>query len=173
MNARSKPLAPTLAGQLSGWVYPPTIDYARQFHQIYEQPIATSPCIPSFDQRKLRVKLILEELEEFAISSHIESPAVIEAFQQLNCSIDRVPRNEGETANIIYAADALGDLDYVVAGGNLVWGIPAERVMAEIHRSNLSKLGADGRPIKREDGKVIKGPGFFEPNLKKVIYGEI
>lgn len=157
--------------KLSGWVYPPTIDYVRQFHRTYEQPIETGPLVPAFEQRKLRINLILEELEEFTLSSDITSPAINQAFEQLKACINRVPSNAGECANIVFAADALADLDYVVAGGNLVWGIPAERVMAEVHRSNMSKLGADGKPMKRPDGKVIKGPGFFEPDIGKIIFG--
>lgn len=149
--------------------FQPTINYVREFHKTYEQPIASFPRIPEFKERQLRILLILEELEELTIASACESATVIQGFYQLRRAIENVPPNQGETANLVYVADAIGDLDYVVAGTNLVWGIPAELVVQEIHRSNMSKLGEDGKPMKNEYGKVLKGPGYFEPNLKPIL----
>jgi predicted HAD superfamily Cof-like phosphohydrolase len=71
--------------------------------------------------------------------------------------------------NVVAAADALGDLEYVVNGMALGMGIPLPEVVAEIHRSNMTKLGEDGKPIYREDGKILKGPGYEEPQLLKVL----
>ncbi len=67
-------------------------------------------------------------------------------------------------------ADALGDLTYVVYGAALAWGINLEDVVGEIHRSNMTKLGEDGKPVYREDGKVLKGPNFEEPNLAPILF---
>ena len=62
-------------------------------------------------------------------------------------------------------ADALADLVYVIYGAALEYGIPLDRVFAEVHRSNMAKLGADGRPILREDGKILKPDGWTLPNV--------
>ena len=68
-------------------------------------------------------------------------------------------------------ADALGDMLYILCGTILEHGMQykIEEVFEEIQRSNMSKLGADGKPIFREDGKVLKGPGYFSPNIKAII----
>ena len=62
------------------------------------------------------------------------------------------------------------DLLYVVYGAAHAFGIPIDECFEEVHNSNMSKLGADEKPIYREDGKVLKGPNFYEPNLKGVLY---
>lgn len=61
----------------------------------------------------------------------------------------------------------LADLLYVVYGTAVTFGLPLEEVFEEVHYSNMSKLGEDGKPIKREDGKILKGPNYKEPNLDK------
>jgi predicted HAD superfamily Cof-like phosphohydrolase len=66
-------------------------------------------------------------------------------------------------------ADALADMVYVIHGTALAYGIPLDEVVAEVHRSNMTKLGADGRPILRTDGKVVKGPGYAAPEIAAVI----
>ena len=68
-------------------------------------------------------------------------------------------------------ADALGDMMYILCGTILSHGMQhiIEEVFEEIQASNMSKLGADGKPIYREDGKVLKGPGYFKPNIKAVL----
>ena len=65
----------------------------------------------------------------------------------------------------VEAADALADLVYVVYGMALETGIDLAAVLAEVQRSNMSKLGPDGRPVYREDGKVLKGPGYVPPDV--------
>ena len=64
-------------------------------------------------------------------------------------------------------ADALGDILYILCGTLLKHGLEHKihEVFREIQRSNMSKLGADGKPIYREDGKVMKGPGYFKPDI--------
>ena len=76
--------------------------------------------------------------------------------------------------DVVAAADATGDLRYVIEGFDLEAGIPAEKVFDEIHSSNLSKLDKDGFPIisdgtLKPKGKILKGEDFFEPDLKAVI----
>jgi predicted HAD superfamily Cof-like phosphohydrolase len=73
--------------------------------------------------------------------------------------------------DLVEIADALGDMLYILCGTILSHGLQdkIETVFNEIQRSNMSKLGADGKPIYREDGKVMKGPNYFKPNLKAII----
>lgn len=68
---------------------------------------------------------------------------------------------------------ALGDMMYILCGTILSHGMQhkIEEVFEEIQRSNMSKLGEDGKPIYREDGKVLKGPNYFKPNIAKIIEG--
>jgi predicted HAD superfamily Cof-like phosphohydrolase len=65
-------------------------------------------------------------------------------------------------------AKELADLLYVVYGTAVTFGIDIDKVFAEVHSSNMSKLGVDGKPIYREDGKVLKGPNYAPPNLEWV-----
>lgn len=73
--------------------------------------------------------------------------------------------------DLVEVADALGDMLYILCGTILEHGMQykIEEVFNEIQRSNMSKLGADGKPIYREDGKVLKGPNYFKPNIKEVL----
>ena len=71
--------------------------------------------------------------------------------------------------DIVEVADALGDMLYILCGTIIEHGMSdiIEDVFDEIQKSNMSKLGADGKPIYREDGKVLKGPNYFKPNFSK------
>lgn len=73
--------------------------------------------------------------------------------------------------NLVEVADALGDMLYILCGTILEHGMQykIEEVFEEIQKSNMSKLGADGRPIYREDGKVLKGPNYFKPDIKTIM----
>jgi len=79
-----------------------------------------------------------------------------------------------EAANdndLVEVADALGDMLYILCGTIIEHGMQhkIEEVFTEIQRSNMSKLGADGKPIYREDGKVLKGPNYFKPNIQNIF----
>jgi len=76
--------------------------------------------------------------------------------------------------NLVEIADALGDQLYILCGTILKHGLQhvIEEVFDEIHRSNMSKLGEDGKPIYREDGKVLKGPNYFKPDIKNILDGQ-
>ncbi len=79
-----------------------------------------------------------------------------------------------EAANngdLVEVADALGDMLYILCGTILEHGMQhkIEEVFEEIQRSNMSKLGADGKPIYREDGKVLKGPNYFKPDIQAIL----
>lgn len=73
--------------------------------------------------------------------------------------------------DLVEVADALGDMLYILCGTILEHGMQykIEEVFEEIQRSNMSKLGADGKPIYREDGKVLKGPNYFKPNIESIL----
>ena len=76
-----------------------------------------------------------------------------------------------ENNDIVEIADALGDMLYILCGTILEHGLQhkIEEVFDEIQRSNMSKLGQDGNPIYREDGKVMKGPNYFKPNFSTIL----
>ncbi len=76
-----------------------------------------------------------------------------------------------QNGNLVEIADALGDMMYILCGTILSHGLQdkLELVFEEIQRSNMSKLGADGKPIYREDGKIMKGPKYFKPDIKSII----
>ena len=73
--------------------------------------------------------------------------------------------------DLVEVADALGDMLYILCGTILEHGMQykIEEVFEEIQRSNMSKLGSDGKPIYREDGKVLKGPNYFKPNIQSIL----
>lgn len=118
-----------------------------EFHNTYGQPVLDIPTVPTKDRQSLRISLIAEELEELKA-----------AF---------------ENNDIVEVADALVDLMYVVNGCAAECGLQnlIDKCHAEVHASNMSKLGTDGKPIKREDGKVLKGVNYFPPNLAAIING--
>jgi predicted HAD superfamily Cof-like phosphohydrolase len=76
-----------------------------------------------------------------------------------------------QAPDLVDIADAICDLIYVLCGTAVSFGIPLDECFAEVQRSNMSKLGDDGKPIVREDGKILKGPDFSPPDLKSIIYG--
>jgi predicted HAD superfamily Cof-like phosphohydrolase len=115
----------------------------KEFHQAFKMPDRNTPGIPDEQEQQLRQDLIDEEVEEL--------------------------REAIANQDIVEIADALGDIAYVVFGAALHYGIDLNAVIEEIHQSNMSKLAADGQPIYREDGKALKGPNYFPPDLAKVL----
>lgn len=78
-----------------------------------------------------------------------------------------------KSATLEDVAKELCDLLYVTIGTAVSYGIPIEKCFAEVHRSNMSKLGGDGKPIRRNDGKVLKGPNYTPANLRNIMYPEL
>ena len=113
------------------------------FMEAFGQDVLNEPEWPTFSTRELRLELIREEYEELE-----------EAI---------------ENKDMIGVADALTDLLYVVYGAGHAFGIDLDTCFDEVHSSNMSKLGENGRPLYREDGKVLKGPNYFEPNISFVL----
>ena len=126
------------------------------FMTYYEQPMKLrwdKPHTDTFVQTlKLRASLIREEAEE-----------TIEAIEHILGKIEDGADLTKEDATQL--ADGLGDLLYVTAGAGVALNIDIDGVYAEVHRSNMTKLDNDLKPVKREDGKVLKGPRFEKPDL--------
>lgn len=143
----------------------PTIDMVREFHATFLQPVRDTPTTPTPAEVELRLRLIAEEFLELADASDY-----VVIVSNLNGSHNiRLERAHKHPFDPVEAADALGDLDYVVAGAHLYFGFDGTAVVTEIHRSNMSKLGVDGLPIFRSDGKVLKGPNYTRPDIRSVL----
>ena len=113
------------------------------FMTTFGQEVKTKSEFPSDKIVKLRYDLIKEELDEFA--------------QAL------------KDKDLKEVADSLTDILYVTYGAGHAFGIDLDKCFDEVQRSNMSKLGEDGKPIYNEQGKVMKGPKYFQPNLNKFI----
>lgn len=112
------------------------------FHKAFGQKVGDKPELPDINERGLRMKLLREEFEEYM---------------------------EAEEENdLVEIADALADLIYIACGTAVSYGIPLDEIYDEVHRSNMSKL-VDGKPIYREDGKVMKPEGWSPPDIKGIL----
>lgn len=121
-------------------------EHVRAFHDAFGIGNADRPIGAIGDREALlRYKLIREENEEY---------------------LDAAMKGD-----LVEVADALGDILYILCGTLLKHGLEhkIDEVFREIQRSNMSKLGADGKPIHREDGKVMKGPGYFKPDIAAIL----
>lgn len=116
-----------------------------EFHKAFALP--GSPGRPTLGldaaRRELRRKLLVEEYQEYIDGEDLD--------------------------DIVEIADALGDMAYIIWGTALEYGIPLDKVIAEIHRSNMSKLDASGKPIMREDGKVLKSSLYTPPDIEGIL----
>ena len=140
-------------------------ELVRQFHQVYNLPIESIET-PECDRERIhmRMSLIAEEYAELTGALYgKQAREIIEGAQAQALAAD------DHTRDTVEVADALADLVYVIYGMALECGIDLDAVLHEVQASNLSKLGADGKPIYREDGKVLKGPGFFSPDIAAVL----
>lgn len=123
-----------------------TLEQVTEFHDTYGLPVRAEQDIACEQTKALRINLLAEELEELK-----EALANNDTLETL---------------------DALIDLQYVLDGAFLSFGLHhvKDAAFEEVHRSNMSKLGEDGKPIRRpEDGKVMKGPNYFKPDLAQFI----
>ena len=113
------------------------------FMKTFGQEVKLDPSFSTDKINQLRLKLIKEELQE-----------LLEAMKK---------------KDLLEVADALTDILYVTYGTGHAFGINLDKCFDEVQTSNMSKLGEDGKPIYNEHGKVMKGPNYFKPNLKKFI----
>lgn len=122
------------------------INAVEEFHNAFGLGVNKDPVADlGASKNLLRFNLMKEENEEY-----------LEAAQQ---------------NDVVEVADALGDMLYILCGTIIEHGMQykIEEVFDEIQRSNMSKLGEDGKPIYRKDGKVLKGPNYFKPDIKKIL----
>ena len=115
----------------------------KKFMETFGQEVKNKAEFPSDKTVKLRYDLIKEELDEF--------------------------KDAIKTKNLKEVADSLTDILYVTYGAGHAFGINLDKCFEEVQNSNMSKLGQDGKPIYNESGKVMKGPNYFKPNLKKFL----
>ena len=121
-------------------------DAVHEFHSAFKLGIKNEPTADLGAAKKLlRFNLMKEENEEYLEAAN--------------------------TNDLVEVADALGDMLYILAGTIIEHGMQYKiaEVFDEIQRSNMSKLGEDGHPIFREDGKVLKGPNYFKPNIGEIL----
>ncbi|MTI03346.1 nucleoside triphosphate pyrophosphohydrolase family protein [Roseibium sp. RKSG952] len=121
-----------------------TLAIVKEWHEAFDVPVVDAPSIPN-ERAQMRLAILEEEVAEL--------------------------RAAVEAGNLIEVLDALCDIQYVLDGTFLEFGLHGfkQDAMDEVHASNMSKLGADGRPLLREDGKVLKGPDFRRPDLARVL----
>lgn len=122
------------------------IDAVKEFHTAFKIGHSETPIADlGGTKNQLRYNLMKEENEEY---------------------FEAVQNND-----LVEIADALGDMMYILCGTIIEHGLQEkiEAVFDEIQRSNMSKLGEDGQPIYREDGKVMKGPNYFKPDFSKLL----
>ena len=115
----------------------------RIFMEKFGQMVRTKPAFPNDKTMQLRFNLIKEELNE----------------------LEEAMKNK----DLKEVADALTDILYVTYGAGYAYGIDLDECFKEVQRANMSKLGNDGKPIYNEQGKVMKGPNYSEPNLEKFV----
>jgi predicted HAD superfamily Cof-like phosphohydrolase len=115
----------------------------KNFMLTFGQDVKNKPSFPSDKITNLRNALIEEELSEL--------------------------KEAVKNKDIVEVADALTDILYVAYGAGIAYGINLDKCFDEVHSSNMSKLGNDNKPIYNESGKVMKGPNYFKPNLKKFL----
>ena len=118
-------------------------DDVKKFMETFGQMVRTKPDFPDDKTMQLRFDLIQEELNEL--------------------------KEAMETKNLKEIADALTDILYVTYGAGYAYGVDLDKCFKEVQRSNMSKLGKDGKPIYNDKGKVMKGPNYFPPNLKPFV----
>ena len=115
----------------------------KTFMETFGQEVKSKPSLSNDKVIGLRYDLIKEELEELKVAM--------------------------KNKDLLEVADALTDILYVAYGAGHAFGIDLDKCFEEVQNSNMSKLGEDGNPIYNEDGKVMKGPKYFKPDLGKFI----
>ena len=114
-----------------------------EFMKTFGQEVKNKPSLSTEKINQLRISLIQEELSEL--------------------------KEAMDNKDLLEVADALTDILYVTYGAGHAFGIDLDKCFNEVQNSNMSKLGKNGKPIYNEFGKVMKGPGYFKPDLKKLL----
>ena len=114
-----------------------------EFMKTFGQEVKNKPSLSTEKINQLRISLIQEELSEL--------------------------KEAMDNKDLLEVADALTDLLYVTYGAGHAFGIDLDKCFNEVQNSNMSKLGKDGKPIYNQLGKVMKGPNYFKPDLRKFV----
>lgn len=140
--------------------HPTHLQMVKDFHELMGHPVRTKPTSDTpVEEARLRAKLILEEAQETITAMGFEM--VYDLTEFIPNHRDHVPDLEG-------IADGLADLEYVVLGANLTFGIPADAVFEAVQAANMDKVGPEG-PIYREDGKALKREGWQPADIRAVL----
>lgn len=151
-----------------------TLEMVREFHYKFDHPVAVAIAIPHADLRVLRCRLLLEEVGEYCVSSGVAAHLFVDPMKALLSG----NQDDGVTltavavkapVDVVQCARELADIQYVCDGAMLVWGFPKGAIVSEVHRANMSKLGADGMPMRNDLGKILKGPNFTPPDVGQVL----
>jgi predicted HAD superfamily Cof-like phosphohydrolase len=121
------------------------LNKVNEFMEVFKRSIKTSPTLIPQEAAAMRYKLMNEENEEYAVAV--------------------------KNGDLVEIADALGDMLYILCGTMIEHGMQdkIEEVFDEIHRSNMTKLDYDGKPILRDDGKILKGHAYEKPNINQIL----
>lgn len=121
-----------------------TLALVKSWHEKFQVPVLSEPNLPA-ERVGMRLSILEEEVREL--------------------------REAVEAGDMVEVLDALCDIQYVLDGTFLEFGLHSVKqdAFGEVHASNMSKLGEDGEPVLREDGKVLKGPNFFRPDLAQFV----
>ena len=115
----------------------------KNFMMAFGQEVKSEPSFSNKKINELRYNLIKEELDELKIAM--------------------------DNKDLLEVADALTDILYVTYGAGVAFGLDLDACFNEVHNSNMSKMDINGKPIYNENGKVMKGPNYFKPNLSKFL----
>ena len=143
------------------------LEMVRQFHESFRLPIRTGPVDAAVPETAARWQFIAEEFCELLEAIH-GSEAVTKVRNEIK--VLAAGPADLSVVDTLAATDAVADLLYVLYGMVLETNIPIRQVLAEVHRANMSKLGPDGKPVLRADGKVLKGPHYRAPRLGPILY---
>lgn len=141
-----------------------------EFHRAFSLPVEPRPVVPDDAVVRLRLALLLEEFHELAEATCQNASEAQQTFlATLARAREQLEALDRFQVDLVEVADALTDINYVTYGAGHTFGIDLNACCEEVHRSNMSKLGADGKPVKDERGKVLKGPAYSPPSLAPVL----
>jgi predicted HAD superfamily Cof-like phosphohydrolase len=141
----------------------PIDSLVRDFHEAMGIPVACCPSVPSNDRVRLRARLACEEFLE-TLGAMFGSQAGNQFIEEARRALAKVLETP-VLVDLVELADGLCDGDYINAGTRLEFGIDGAAVLAEVQRSNMSKVGG---PV-RADGKILKGPNYSPPDIAGVL----
>ena len=149
---------------------PSNFHRVAEFHRAFSLPVESRPVVPDDATIRLRLALLLEEFHELAEATCQQPDADQQTFlDTLARAREQLGSLKAFHVDMVEVADALTDINYVTYGAGHTFGIDLNATCEEVHRSNMSKLGADGKPVKDARGKVLKGPAYSPPALAPVL----